>query len=160
MLTEPQIIADIFNNARGLTRWYLKKMSDEQLMVRPVYDGKTFNSAYWEQAHLAWAEAFLVIRSTGGEVPPIGWLQQFGIGANPDAIKDAPDLETLRSDFASIHETAMNHVRQLDPESLGEASGVPMFATRRIALYHAIRHEATHTGHLGWLCKMHGVGTV
>jgi len=97
MLTEPQIIADIFNNARGLTRWYLKKMSDEQLMVRPVYDGKTFNSAYWEQAHLAWAEAFLLIRSTGGEVPPIGWLQQFGIGANPDAIKDPRDRHEQRS---------------------------------------------------------------
>jgi len=160
MLNETQVIADIFHNARGLTRWYLKKMSAEQRMLRPVLEGKTFNSAYWVQAHLAWAEAYLLIFSTGGEVPPIPWLSQFSIGSNPDAVQDGPDLETLDRDFAAIHEQAMAHVRQVDPESLGESSGIQMFPTRRIALYHAIRHEATHTGHLGWLCQMHGIGTI
>jgi hypothetical protein len=160
MLNETQVIADIFHNTRGLTRWYLKKMSAQQRMLRPVLEGKVFNSAYWIQAHLAWAESYLIIHSTGGEVPAIPWLSQFSIGANPEAVQDDPDLETLDRDFGAIHERALAHLRQVDPESLGAPSGIAMFPTRRIALYHAIRHEATHTGHLGWLCKMHGIATI
>ncbi len=160
MLNEPNIIADIFHNSRGLTRWYLKKLSDEQMMARPERDGKPFNSAYWIQGHLAWSEAMLVIQGTGGEKPSVEWLNLFAIGSDPGKIEGAPDLIQLREGFNQIHEAAMLHVRSLDPESLGEPSGNGLFPTRRASLYHAIRHESTHTGHLGWLCKMHGVATI
>ena len=161
MLTEPQVIADIFHNTRGLTRWYLKKLSDDQMFIRPMRDGHTFNSAFWIQAHLIWAQKFLLLQGTGGDSPSIPWLDNFRLGADGSKMPDnAPSLEELRNTFSEVHELALQHVRQLDPESLGESSGLPMFETRRSVLYHAIRHEANHSGHLGWLCKIHGVKTV
>ncbi len=160
MQNEPQIIADIFHQTRGLTRWYLKKIPEEKMVLRPEFNGVQLNSAYWIQAHLCWAEAYLCIKSTGAEVPEIPWLNQFTLGSKPEQIKQEPSVQEVRDAFEQVHQLAMDHIRALDPESLGESSGLPMFPTRRIALYHAIRHEGTHTGHIGWICKLLGIPAV
>jgi uncharacterized damage-inducible protein DinB len=158
---EPVIIADIFDRARALNRWYLRKFTEEQLLIRPRVGEKTFNSARWIAAHLTWAEASLLLRSTGAQAPDIPWLDAFAIGSDADkAERDAPAMQDIQAAMEAVHAQALAHVRALDPESLGEPFGLPLFKTRRDGLYHAIRHEATHTGHLSWLCKMLGIASV
>jgi uncharacterized damage-inducible protein DinB len=158
---EPVIIADVFDRARALNRWYLRKFSDEQRLIRPRLGEHTFNSARWIAAHLTWAEANLLLRSTGGQVPAIPWLDAYAIGSDAEkAERSAPSMADIEAAMDEVHQLALAHVRSLDPDTLGEPFGLPMFKTRRDGLYHAIRHEATHTGHLSWLAKMLGIPTV
>ena len=63
-----------------------------------------------------------------------------------------------------VHEKAMAHVLTLSDEEM-EAENFIGFGfggvkTNRIMVNHAIRHEAMHTGHLSWLCKINKVESV
>jgi len=57
----------------------------------------------------------------------------------------------------------MAHLPTLGAEALERPnpSGIPAIGkTVRDVITHAIRHEGSHIGHLGWLCKLHGVRTM
>lgn len=61
-----------------------------------------------------------------------------------------------------MHAKAIEHVRTLDDVALSapNPTGLPFGPQIRDVITHAIRHESSHTGHLGWLCKLHGVKTM
>jgi hypothetical protein len=63
-----------------------------------------------------------------------------------------------------VHEKSLAHVRNLEPVNLEQPNlagfEFPGVKTVRDVIVHAIRHEGTHAGHLGWLCKLHGIKTV
>lgn len=66
--------------------------------------------------------------------------------------------------FKTIHQQAITHVAGLTDEQLDQPSKsefpIAGVKTVRDAIIHAIRHESVHTGHIGWLCKLHGIKTI
>ncbi len=69
-------------------------------------------------------------------------------------------MELLNSNRA----ICIDYLKTLTDEQLEEenALGMSMGGSKALKniLYHAIRHEGTHAGQLGWLCKLHGLKTV
>lgn len=161
---EAKTFADIFERTRDLTKWYLgllKTVDSEKEL--PVGD-KTLNSVYWITAHLVWAENFLVVKSTGGIGVDIPWLEHYKLGSDGTLHEGRGDLKSVIDSLKIVHANAMKHLLTLDDEMLqrpnpaGFAFGSDN--TNRMMIIHAIRHEGTHIGHLGWICKLHGISTV
>jgi uncharacterized damage-inducible protein DinB len=49
---------------------------------------------------------------------------------------------------------------QLDEENISKMSLGGQDTSKRFSVIHAIRHESTHTGHFGWICKMKKIKTI
>jgi len=163
--TEANILADTFESVRILTRWYLSKMKEVDMHKRFEADGKKLNSAYWVVAHLIWTEHFLLLQVLGGKTLDIPWLEQFRLGAKAqEPMQDSPDIKQLLDKWKEVHAAAMAHVRSLPDELLDKDNpmGIGFGGNNsfRMIIHHAIRHEAMHTGHLSWLCKLYGLETV
>lgn len=127
-----------------------------------LVNGQQLNSAIWVTAHLAWAENFLVLQSTGGEADTTEWLQHFQLGSNYN-VDMLPDAKEVIQTMKSIHEKSLLHIQSLNDEQLDEPTltGISFGAdTKRRVIQHAIRHEGTHSGHLSWLCKLQGIKAV
>lgn len=52
--TEQEILADVYAKVRRFTQKQLQALQNVDLHLKPVINGKTFNSVYWIAAHLAW----------------------------------------------------------------------------------------------------------
>lgn len=162
-LTQATIIADIFEETRKLTRFYISKVDPTWAEWQPTADGVPLNSAYWLVAHLTWAQHALLVQSLGGPPLDIPWLKHYALGADGTLHEGRPSFEELLADFNRVHAHAMQYVRTLTDEQLEEPAEITAIAwqtTKRKVFYHAIRHEGTHIGHLGWLCKIKGVKTI
>ncbi|GIV32777.1 MAG: hypothetical protein KatS3mg031_0312 [Chitinophagales bacterium] len=163
--TEPQYLADAFESVRQLTRWYISKLKGVDLFHEFELEGKKLNCAYWIIAHLVWAENFLLLRALGGEAKTWPWLERFALGsAMPDNRSALPDIKTLLNAMKETHHASMLHVRGLSQEMLNRENPFGLAFGQdnsyRMMIHHAIRHEAMHTGHLSWLCKLYGLSTV
>ena len=162
--TQTQVLADTLDFTRNITRFYLSKLKGVDMHQRFEVNGIQLNSAYWVLCHLVWAENKLVLQSTGG--PEIGheWQQYFSFGSKPESNDNLPDLGEALKAFKTVHAQTMDHLYRLPDEKLEKPNltGVSfgLEPTMRTAIMHAIRHEGTHSGHLGWLCKLHGVETI
>jgi hypothetical protein len=154
MRSECQILADAFENAQQMTRWFLSKVPDERFTERPEANGHRFNSAHWIQAHLVWSEAFLLLQSLGAKMPDIPWLDQFALGSKPNDVTVVLSRDDLKAAGKTVHQAAMEHLRGMDDADLEKPSDFPMFKTWRGNIHHAIRHEGNHGGQLSWLIKM------
>jgi len=127
------------------------------------FDGKKFNSAYWVLAHICWGQNMLLLQATNGPAHNYDWFEKVMIGStfNPDDV--LPDLREVLDAFKEIHATSVKHVGSITDAQLDEKNTLGISfndeGTIRKIIQHHIRHEATHAGHLGWLCKMHGVKT-
>lgn len=157
--TELRTIISMFRRSRGLSNFYLEKIPHDKFHVRPEASGVVLNSAYWLTGHLIWAERGLVIKSTGGTPVDLPWIKDFAIGADPEQATTALEVPELLATMTQSHEQAIAHIKTLSEAQLDKEGAGGMFKTWRDCLYHAIRHEASHAGHLGWLCKIHGVKT-
>ncbi|MFH1320427.1 MAG: hypothetical protein ABII90_07230 [Bacteroidota bacterium] len=64
--------------------------------------------------------------------------------------------------MGEVHKEALKFIRSLNNKQLDEAFQIDFlgFENKRIVLYHAIRLEAAHAGHLGWICKLNGIKTI
>ncbi|HXH18002.1 MAG TPA: DinB family protein [Chitinophagales bacterium] len=163
--TEANILADVYESVRALTKWYISRMKDVDMHKVFEVDGKKFNSAYWVTAHLIWSEQFLLLQTLGGKSPEIPWLEQFRMGSPvPERHDGLPSVKQILDVWKEIHSAAMKHVRSLSDEILSSDNpsgfGFGGDNSYRMMIHHAIRHEAVHTGHLSWLCKMYGIRTV
>jgi uncharacterized damage-inducible protein DinB len=157
-VSEPKIIADILDQTRKLTLIYAKRLEGKDFHKRFEIDGKVFNSVYWELAHVAWAESMLILGFLGDKEPSPAWLRQFSLGSNPDEVKEWPPVPELMETLARIHARSLEMLRTMDPELLEHPAEIKFTGWQtdiRHVLYHAIRHEGTHAGHLSWLCKLH-----
>lgn len=128
-------------------------------------EDKKLNSAYWILAHLIWAENFLLIQALGGKAFEYDWLPKFAIGVPcPEPGGNLPEVKQLLDIWKEVHPAAMQHVRSLSDDVLATDNPMGMgFGgdnSYRMMIQHAIRHEAMHTGHLSWLCKLYGIKTV
>ncbi len=161
--TQAQMIADIFDETRKLTRFYLSKVDPAWAEWQPVADGVPLNSAYWLVAHLTWAEHALLVASLGGPKLDIPWMKHYALGTDGTLHEGRPSFEELVNEFNRVHQHAMQYLRSLTDEQLEEPADTAAMqwnATKRKVAYHAIRHEGTHVGHLGWLCKIKGQKTI
>ena len=143
---------------------YLNILKDtDPHRVFEIEDHK-LNNMFWIIAHLSVTENFLLLRCTGGEVVKIPWARQFGLGSVPIPASECPPLDEVKNMFAEVHAKAIKHVATLDEAKLDEVNPVGFEFDNeksvRAMIVHAIRHEGTHAGHLGWLCKLNGIKTI
>ena len=152
------------DKTRQLTGMYLDLLKDTDLHKVYEVDNIKLNSTFWIMAHLSVTENFLLLRSTGGENVKIPWARQFGLGSVPPAKEDCPPLDEITSVFNDIHQKAIKHIASLDDKFLDTDNllGFEFLGekTVRSNIIHAIRHEGSHAGHLGWLCKLNGIKTL
>ncbi len=163
-MTEAQILARQLDKARELTKWYLSLMKGCDPFKTFEFDGKRFNSIIWEIGHLAMSENFLANYLTYGSGTKEDWFACFSMGGDNEVTDAYPDFKAVLDSFKQIHLNTLEHINQLSDEQLDQptkkAFNVAGIQTVRDAIIHSIRHESIHTGHLGWLCKMHGVKSV
>lgn len=162
--TEANVLADTLQKTRDLTRWYLSLLKNADPYHQPEVNGVKLNSVAWLAAHILWAEDFLVLRGTGGEGTDIAWLDHYKISTDGTLHVAQPDMKELLDSLKLVHEKATAHLLTLSDEKLNEPnafgfsfSGV---STNKVLVQHCIRHEAMHTGHLSWMCKLNSVKAV
>ena len=161
---ESKTFADTFQSARDLTKWYLSLLKQVDPKKELVVGDKKLNSIYWLGAHLVWAEDFLIVKGTGGKGADIPWLEHYKLGSDGSLHEGHGDFKSVLQDMKTVHENAMQHLLTLDDEKLQQTNplgfGFGGNNSNRMMVIHAIRHEGTHVGHLGWLCKLHGISAV
>jgi hypothetical protein len=158
---ETEVLCEVIDNTRELTLYYLTKLKGVDLYKSFSAGPQSFNSAFWILCHLVWSQDFLLLKATEGPDLGITWLNKFSIGSKLPAREECPALPAVLDALRLVHETAVKHLRSLDPAMLDEANAVDLkFGTdnsKRICIHHCIRHEGVHMGQLSWLAKMHGV---
>ena len=163
-MTEPQTLMYVFNETRSLTHFYFNKMKDADVYKVFEVDGKALNSAAWIMAHLAWAENFLILQALNGPAQNADWFSKVAFGSLPAKKEELPDIETILATMKIVHEATKEFVNNLAPEELDTDNVLGMKfgqnTSKRFLLIHAIRHEGTHAGQLGWLCKLHAAKTL
>jgi hypothetical protein len=163
MKTESQVIADIFDSGRKLSGFFLGKLEGTDMQQEFECNGVKLNCAQWIVAHMTWAEEGLMLRAMGHQGSGIDWLQQFRIGGSAADKSKWPPMQEIMNAFHEVHRITMEFVPTLTQEQLDEKILFPLFQNERPGrdiLYHAIRHDSNHVGHLSWLCKLNGIKTV
>ena len=163
-MTEAKILANVVDKSRQMTLYYFDKLQETDLHKSFKFEDKYLNSAFWILAHLSVTENWLLLRSTGGVYVKIPWARQFGQGGTNLNKQDAPPLQEVISVLAEVHEKALQHTSSLSDAQLGHdnTTGFNLFGMKSIrdVIVHAIRHESSHAGHLGWICKLQGIKTL
>jgi hypothetical protein len=142
---------------------YFKLLKDQDLHHGFEVNGKMLNTPYWIIAHLATSENGLLLGATGGPFEKFTWAKHYTLGAPGLPVADRPPFEEIYSMFNAVHAKVMDHIPTLTTEQLDAPNATRLSAigdTVRDVITHAIRHEGSHAGHLGWLCKLHGVRTM
>ena len=158
---EAKVLSEMLDKTRAMTRWYISKMKDVDMHRTFEVEGKTLNSAFWITAHLAVTENWLTLTATNGSPVDIPWRKQFSMGSEIPKPEDCPPIKEVLDKMKEVHAAAMEHISSLTDEQLAQpnAKGWDFGGTETVKgiIQHAIRHEGTHTGHLSWLCKLHGI---
>jgi len=163
MPTETQILAHVMDRTREYTLSYFDRLKDQDLHRRFVCEGKELNSAFWLIAHLATTENGLLLMATGGPFHKFSWAKHFTLGGAGLPPAECPPFAEVFALFNDVHARAIAHVASLPPEALERpnVTNLPAIGnTVRDVITHAIRHEGSHVGHLGWLCKLYGIRTM
>jgi uncharacterized damage-inducible protein DinB len=161
---EARVLHDTFKKTRDLTKWYLSLLKNVAPEEELNFNGIKLNSIYWLGAHLVWAENFLIVTTTGGTAVNLPWLGHYKLGCDGTLHEGHGNFKSVLDDWKQVHENAMQHLLSItneqmhQPNPLGLSFGADN--TNRMMIMHAIRHESTHVGQLGWLCKLHGIQTV
>ena len=160
--TETQILADMMDKTRQLTRFYISNLKAIDPYAPIEFGGKKFNSIYWLTAHLVWAEDNLIVVGTGAKSVAPEWINHYHIKADGSLHEGHGDYKSLLAEMKRVHEEAMAHLKTMDENLLDEDNTLGFQfgdgdASRRLIIMHAIRHEGTHIGNLAWLCKMNDI---
>ena len=160
-MAEAELLLHTFNETRSLSNHYFKKLKDTDLHRSFEVNGVKLNSAKWLMAHLVWAEHFLILEALGGEKFPLEWFPKVAFGSPMCDAAELPDIETILASMKTVHDAVHLFVPTLTDEMLEEKNVLGLKfgpnENKKFLLIHAIRHEGTHAGQLGWLCKMNGV---
>ena len=160
---EAQVLAHVMDRTREYTLSYFDRLQGKDLHHQFECDGKKLNSAFWLMAHLATTENGLLLAATGGPFEKFSWAKHFTVGSAGLPVDQCPPIEEVMGTFHAVHAKVMAHLPTLtsDALELPNRTGFASFGTTvRDVITHAIRHEGSHIGHLGWLCKLHGVKTM
>lgn len=163
MPTEAQVLARTMDRSRQYTRYYLDKLKDKDPHHRFNCEGKELNTVYWLVAHITVTQNGLLLMATGGPFEKFSWAKHYGRGGQGLAQDQCPPFEEVLDTFDRIHTKSIAHVAGVDEAVLEQPNptGITLIGpTLRDVIVHAIRHEGLHTGHLSWLCKLHGISTM
>lgn len=158
--SEAEILADVYEKVRSLSKFYLSNLSEIDIDKRIEADGVKFNSAYWIAAHLVWTEHSLILNGITGEDMDIDWLNDYAYGSDPDNIKYKPTIEEIFKVMDEVHSKAVSVIKGLSNEQLNEdnlfGESFSGSKSKRNLIMHAIRHEPMHIGQLSWILKSNG----
>jgi hypothetical protein len=161
---QANLLADTYEMAYGLVRFYTGSLKQADPNLQWEVNGNKLNSIAWINAHLCWSENMLLLQAIGGPSTGIVWLDHYTFGSDGSLHDAKVDMKAILTDRKIVHEAAMKHLRSLSDEDLEKDNllGISFGSgkTYKNIIQHAIRHEGTHAGHLGWLCKINGVKTV
>lgn len=159
MPTEAQVLSHLMDRTREWTRYYLSPLKGQDPHRRFVYEGKAFNTVFWQVAHLATSENGLLLAATQGPFEKFWWAKHFTVGAHGLPPEQCPPYEEVWETFNAVHHKAIAHVATLNEAALNapNPTKLPIGGTVRDVISHAIRHEGGHSGQLGWLCKLYGI---
>lgn len=162
--SEIQVLVEVLESARLLTRFYISKLKDVDMKKAFAVDGNDINSPYWIVGHLVWSEQFLLIQALGGPDLHIPWLKHFGFGTKLQDSQNLPPIKEILDTWKQVHAKALEFLNTLSDDELDKPNPLGLnFAgddSKRMMIHHFIRHEAIHSGHLGLICKMHGIKMV
>lgn len=161
-MEQMKTIAEAWNSARDLTKWYLVQIPEDRVTERIEANGQTFNSAYWMANHVAFTQYWLVVRPFSGKDPEweeIGKTYRFG---NPGDVDTSMPYRDVYRRMKGMHQRTLTLIESLPDSILDEPTKLNFldFKTNRDIFYHAIRHEGVHAGQLSWLSKLMGVKTI
>jgi uncharacterized damage-inducible protein DinB len=164
MNNEAIVLAGTLQKVRDLTRWYFSLLKDADPYQVWEVNGAQLNSVAWLAAHITWAENFLILGGTGGKPVEADWLHHYKLGCDGSLHEAQPDVKAILDLLKEVHTRANEHILTLSDEVLEQPNAMN-FAfggdnTNRMLIQHTIRHEAMHTGHLSWLCKINGAKSV
>lgn len=162
--TEPVVLAEMVDKTRALSLYYIEKLKTTDLHKTYEVEGVKLNPAFWIIAHMAVTQNGLLLRCTGAPGIKISWAKLFNMGSSVLLPADCPPLEEVLATLKEVHEHALQHIRNLAPEALDQLNpaGFEILGenTIRGMIIHFIRHEASHAGQLGWICKLNGIKTI
>lgn len=164
-MTNSELLAIAVDDARKYSMLYGKKLIDAKADLHKIFEvsGVKLNSAAFIFGHLAVTENFLCLSCTGGEIVRFSWAKVFSLGAPMPEVKEVPPIAEILSVLNEVHTKSLSHIRSLTNEDLERPNtkGVKFGSdeTMRSIIIHSVRHESSHAGHLGWLCKLHGIKT-
>ncbi len=162
--TETQTLVEMLELSRNLTNYYLNKLEGQDPYKVFEVEGKQLNSILWLIAHITVSENWLLLVCTGGEKVNIPWARQFGLGSEIPKKEDYPPIDEIKELYKKVHIKAISYVSKLTDEDLAKptTNGIDFGGedSVRAIIKHAVRHESSHAGHLGWLCKLFSVKTV
>lgn len=163
-MTQAQLLAQTLQKVRDLTMWYIGMLKLSDPYKEFEVNGVKLNSVYWLTAHLAWAENMLVLEMCGKDSVKADWLNHYALGSDGTLHTEKPDMKETIHLLKEIHAESMELLTNLPDEKLEEINkrefGFGGDKTVRMMIQHCIRHEAMHTGHLSWLCKINGVKAI
>lgn len=158
------LLAGTLQKVRDLTKWYFSLLKDADPYKEWEVNGTKLNSIAWLAAHIIWAENFLILGGTGGKPLRAEWLNHYRLGCDGSLHEPAPDMKFILNTLKEVHTLAHEHLLTLTDEVLEQPNPVNFVFgadnTHRMLIQHTIRHEAMHTGHLSWLCRINSVETV
>lgn len=160
-MKQAALIADIMDHTRQLTKYFIKQLDTDRLEERYAINGEQLNSAYWVIAHIIWAEHALVLQQLAGQPMDLPWVKAFGFGSTGELPEGRPDFKGLWAALNEVHENSMKFVRGMSDDELDvplDTGNIPMplWKNKREVLYHVIRHEGQHVGHISWICRFQG----
>ncbi len=156
--TQVKTLISAFESVRSLSKFYMANLDVNKVHERIEVNGIKFNSAYWLVTHLTWTELYLITRGIGGKEMDDHWLDEYGIGTNPDEIKTKPDYSEVVKLFDEVHANAVEILNSITDDQLDEPNhlGISFGGknNKRAVLQHAIRHEPMHIGQISWILKV------
>jgi hypothetical protein len=162
-ISEARILAHVVDRTRQYTRFHLGLLKEQDPHREFVCEGKTLNTVYWLVAHLATTQNGLLLHGTGGPFEKFSWAKHYTLGGRGLPAHQRPPYAEVWTTFKQVHERVMAHLPTLSDEQLEAPNRTGLTAigsTTRDLITHAVRHEALHTGHLSWLCKLYGIPTM
>ena len=163
-MTTSQTLAEITDNTRDLLYFYLSKVDKSLWYETPEIDGKKFNSVAWELCHMVWAQDYLILRACSNKSSEILWLEKFEIGKPAANSSELPPIEEIKASLKSVHVQSLEVIKLLSDDDLQLPNHVKLDFkkgdSKKQIIYHHIRHEGGHIGHIGLLCKMLGAKTI
>jgi uncharacterized damage-inducible protein DinB len=163
-MTTSQTLAEVTDNTRDLLYFYLSKIDKSLWYETPEVDGKIFNSVAWELCHMVWAQDFLILRACANRSSEISWLEKFEIGKPAANSFELPPIDEIKEALKIVHTQSLEVIKSLSDDDLKTPNHVNLdFKKGKDKLqiiYHHIRHEGGHIGHIGLLCKFFGVKTI
>lgn len=149
---------------RSLTMYYLSSLKETDPYKVFKIEDKELNSMHWIVCHLCWAEPYLTVQTSGGEIAEKDWFEKYAFGTTPPTKEEGPSFEEALDTLKTNHLKCIAYMESLSEDDLDKDNvfGMAFGKEKSVAMMwmHAIRHEGTHAGHLGWLCKLSGAKTV